>query len=264
MAVITLTTDWQTEDFYVGAVKGELIKQCPAVNIVDITHRINIFNTTEAAFVIRSAYKRFPEGTIHIIGVNSDNRMHHNFLVVKHRNHYFIGADNGIFSLIIDEKPEQIIEINQDAISEPFLSFPELTVFTHVAAGIANNVSPENYGHVIQNVRHTPEMMANIESSRITGKVIYIDSYKNVITNISKTIFEQVGKGRAFDIFVQSRHNRISHLNSTYSESREGEMLALFNSADLLEIALKHGKLAEMYSLDKSAAIRVDFYTKQE
>jgi S-adenosylmethionine hydrolase len=102
-------------------------------------------------------------------------------------------------------------------------------------------------------------MLPTIDESVINGSVIYIDSYKNAFTNINRELFDQIGKGRPFDIFVQSNHNRINRLNKRYGESSLGEMLALFNSIGLLEIAINGGNAADLLNLSINSSVRIKF-----
>ena len=113
MSLITLTTDFGTKDHFVGAVKGAIYSEFPDMKIVDISHEISPFNITQTAYILKNAYKSFPEGTVHIIGVDSEINKENKHIALKIDNHYFICADNGVISLIAsDIKPEKIVEIN--------------------------------------------------------------------------------------------------------------------------------------------------------
>ena len=111
--------------------------------------------------------------------------------------------------------------------------------------------------------RNTP-IRATFENSRINGSIIYIDSYQNAISNISKELFFRVGKNRRFEIFVQSNYYKISKINNFYNETSVGELLAVFNSLDLLEIAINKGNAAELLALDLNSVIRIKFYDQEE
>ena len=102
-------------------------------------------------------------------------------------------------------------------------------------------------------------LLASINESVIAGSVIYIDSYQNAITNISRELFEKIGKGRPFEILVQSYHYKINRINKTYNETSDGELLAIFNSVGLLEIAINRGKVAELLNIGLHSNIRVKF-----
>jgi S-adenosylmethionine hydrolase len=132
-------------------------------------------------------------------------------------------------------------------------------VFAEAACEImlSNGISGLGAGYD-QLYRQVP-MLPTIDESLISGSIVYIDSYRNAFTNISRDLFEQIGKGRPFDIFIQSNHNRISRLNDWYGESSQGEMLALFNSIGLLEIAINGGNAADLLNLSINSPVRVKF-----
>jgi len=255
MPIITLTTDWNNDDFYIASVKGAIHSYCSNAIIVDITHKIKTFNIFHAAFILKNSYKLFPEGTIHIIGVNTDGNSEQAFLATEYDGHFFIGTDNGIFSLLFDSAPTKIVAI-ENLIST---SFAVIEVFIKVASELINGTDIESLGtKTEQFVRRTP-LLATIEESTIIGSIVYIDSYQNAITNISKEIFEQVGKNRQFKIYVQSNGNVISKINKKYGETSPGELLALFNSINLLEIAIFNGNAAELLGLDTNSTVRIKF-----
>ncbi len=256
MNFITLISDWNSADYYIGAIKGRILGICPHIQIIDINHQIQSYNLNQTAFVLKNTYKNFPKGSIHIVAVNSEASKDKPFVVVLYDGHYFISADNGVFHLFMDGLPDNIIEIyNQEVIS----SFPELEIFALAAANLANGIPIEKLGIKKDKVFRQLPMLPSIEESVIIGKVIYIDSYQNIITNVSKDAFEQVGKSRNFIIYVQSKGNKISRINKTYNESPEGELLALFNSGGYLEIAIRKGKVAELFNLNMSSTVRIVF-----
>src|SRR3546814_15856909 len=112
MAIITLTTDVGHRDFYQSAVKGAILSQLPGVNIVDISHQIAPFNVAQAAYVTRHACRFFPEGTVHLLGVDAHYQTRPRYLAVLTAGHYFVGPDNGFFSLLFAQLPEKIIKIS--------------------------------------------------------------------------------------------------------------------------------------------------------
>lgn len=255
MPIITLTTDWNNDDFYIASVKGAFYRECNNVVIVDITHKIKTFNIFHAAFILKNSYKLFPEGTIHITGVNTDGNSEQAFLAVKSDGHYFIGTDNGIFSLLFSDEQVKAVAIEK----YPSTSFAVLETFVQAARDLINGAAIESLGEKVEKfVRRTP-LLATIEESTIIGSIVYVDSYQNAITNISHELFTQVGKGRAFKIYVQSNGNVISKINKKYGETSPGELLAIFNSINLLEIAIFNGNAAELLGLDTNSTVRIKF-----
>ena len=179
MAIITLTTDFGEKDPFADAVKGAIYNEMPDMRIVDITHSISPFHIPEAAYIIKNAYKSFPEGTIHIIGVDAELTPENKHLALKLDGHFFICADNGIMSLLTSEiNPEKIVEINiHDAIKT---NFPVLDVFVSVACHIARGGTLEVVGKISETIKelHYLKAQANNDLTQITGHVIYIDNNK--------------------------------------------------------------------------------------
>ncbi|AJR03930.1 SAM hydrolase/SAM-dependent halogenase family protein [Siansivirga zeaxanthinifaciens] len=248
MAIITLTTDFGQKDHFTGGTKGAILSELPDVKIVDISHNVSPFNILEAAYIIQNAYVSFPKGTIHIIGIDSELNPENKHIAAKLNDHYFICANNGILSMICSEiAPEKIVEINiHDKIQT---SFPVLDVFVKVACHIARGGTLEVIGKPITNIKPIKNILpyVNDDKNQIIGSVIYVDNYGNVITNIKRSFFEVIQKGRAFEISARNYkfkkiHNKYSDIvNFNLSEDKrhdEGRGLVVFNSGGFLEIAV--------------------------
>ena len=229
MAIITLTTDLGLKDYYVGSIKGAIYKEMPDATVVDISHDVPKFDIAQAAFIINNTYREFPEGSIHIVGVNPEETPETPHLVVVYDGHYFIGADNGIFSLIFEKTPERIVELTLSQDTD-LLTFPTKDVFVKAACHLARGGTLGIIGKPVQTMNERMMLRAVVDGSTIRGMVIYIDSYGNVITNISRHLFNKVGKGRAFTIQFRVSRYDIHEIHNTYKEVPEGEKLALFGS----------------------------------
>lgn len=255
MPVITLTTDWYNNDFYIGAVKGTIYSNCNSVHIVDITHNIKPFNIYQAAFILKNTFRFYPKGSIHIIGVKTEAYQDQKYIAAKLNEQYFLGTDNGIFSLLFkDDDEAEFISIDADK-----SSFPVLDVFSKTACRLIEGDNFDSLGNKVEQVERIVPLRATIEESAISGSVVYIDSFQNAITNVSKELFDRIGKGRPFKIYVQSNHYVISKINEAYQETSVGELLAIFNSLNLLEIAINGGNAAELLNLDTNSTIRIKF-----
>jgi S-adenosylmethionine hydrolase len=255
MSIITLISDWNSDDYYSAAVKGRILSNCPDASVIDITNKIPPFNIAMAAFQLKHSYKHFPAGTIHLIAVNSETDDDHPMIAVKANEHYFIGCDNGIFGLLLESDPDEIVVLD----SKDAGTFPEWSVFAGAACKLASKGNLSELGQKYTRMNKRVPMLPAIEESMINGGVIYIDSYKNVITNISFELFQQIGKGRPYEILVQSNHYKINRLNKKYGDSSMGEMLALFNSIGLLEIAINRGNASDLLNLTLNSSIRIKF-----
>lgn len=259
MAIITLTSDWGLRDHYVGSVKGAIYSQYPEAVVVDITHDIPVFDLEPASFVIRNTYKNFPKGSIHIIAINSEATLESPHTAVLYDDHYFIGADNGIFSLIFDKPPEKIIELNiiQDS---DYFTFPTRHVFVKAACLLAKGEPIESLGEVRNSLNTLIHIAAVSDKDSIKGSVIYIDGYDNVITNITESLFSEVGKGRPYTISF--RGYDIHSMSKSYKDVEPGEKLALFGSSGNLEIAINQGNAGGLLGLRLKDSVRIDFEEK--
>ena len=257
MPVITLTSDWNLDDFYVAAIKGRILSNDPTITIVDINHKIKTFNTAQAAFILRNAFQYFPPGSIHLILVNTEAGVQNDYKLVKAKGHFFIGMDNGIFSIILGEEAEEVIQLIPE--KNNLKSFPELNLYAETAIKIAKGISLSGLGKKVKEFQHRIPIRATIEENGLTGSIIYIDSYENAITNISQDLFERVCKGREFEMYVQSKYYKITKISNSYNEVSQGELLALFNAASLLEIAINGGNAASLLNLDLSSSVRIEF-----
>jgi S-adenosylmethionine hydrolase len=257
MAIITLTSDWGLKDYYAGAVKGAILKLLPDARIVDISHQIPAFDLSQAAFIIRNSYPNFPDGTIHILAVNTEAAVDTPHTLVFHRGHYFIGADNGIFSLLFDETPGQIIEIDVIQDSDYFI-FPTRDVFVKVACHIASGKPIESLGFPKDKVLTKMAFQPVIQSDLVKGKVIYIDNYENVFINISESLFRSVVKNRKFAITFRSLSYRITEISKSYKDVSQGDMLALFSTSGYLEIAIREGNAGSLLGLKMDQLVTVE------
>lgn len=275
ISIITLTTDFGEKDHFAGAVKGAIYSELDNIRIVDISHSISPFHITEAAYIIQNAYKSFPPGSIHLIGIDSELNPENKHIAVLLDGHYFICANNGIISMLASNIiPEKIVEINiHDRIET---NFPVLDVFVKVACHIARGGTLEVIGKSISSIKQLTGIkpVINSEGNQIIGNVIYIDNYGNVICNITKTLFEKTGKGRDFKI--SARTANFSKVHTHYSEAinfnipkdrreEDGKKLALWNSSGYLELAIYKsnpstvGSASTLFGLEYRDTITVKF-----
>ncbi|MFD2743499.1 MULTISPECIES: SAM hydrolase/SAM-dependent halogenase family protein [Sphingobacterium] len=261
MGVITLTTDLGHRDFYQAALKGSIITLLPDVRLVDITHEIPSFNIQHAAFVINNAYRYFPPDTVHLIGIDTVFLEGSRYIAMKFRGHYFVGADNGIFGIILgEEQADEVVEINimQDL---RYLHFPLADILTKAACHIASGGSLQEIGLAIDNPVLKGTLQPVYTADTIKGHVSYIDSFGNVISNISKDLFNRVQTGREFTLRFK-RNETISQLCWHYNEVSEGEKLCLFGISNFLEIAINKGNASNLLGLHQDESILVDFSNK--
>ncbi|MBL7942740.1 MAG: SAM-dependent chlorinase/fluorinase [Flavobacteriales bacterium] len=264
MAIITLTTDLGTRDWYVAAVKASLLSQAPDAVIVDISHHIAPFSIREAAFQVKSVLSDFPLGTVHVIGINPMLRVDQAQLIVQYMGHYFVAADNGIFSLLFDTEPEDIYEINLP--QGEWWTFPMKGVFATVAAHLARGGTPEVVARRTEGFRKVQKNVPMPEQDVLKGSVVSIDHFGNVVTNVHRNLFEGARKGRRFSIGFKRAGLNITRISEYYTEVIEGERLAMFGSNGFLLIAINGGvtghggSAASLFGLHIDDLIRIEFY----
>lgn len=257
MGIITLTTDLGHSDFYQAALKGSLLNLYPAVNIVDISHSIPPFDIQQAAFVLKNAYKYFPERTVHLIGIDSVYNKNMRYLAIKYQGYYFIGTDNGIFSLLLEEAPEEAVELTviQDL---KFLHFPLTDIFAKAAVYLAKGGKLTDIGNPVNEIEQRAVIQPVIDNNTIRGRVVYVDSFQNVITNITKDLFTEVQNNRPFILHFR-RNETIQQLSWHYNEVPEGEKLCLFGISNHLEIAINKGSASSLLGLHIGDIVSVTF-----
>tara|TARA_B100001758_G_scaffold247807_1_gene267432 strand:+ start:10891 stop:11676 length:786 start_codon:yes stop_codon:yes gene_type:complete len=260
MAIITLTTDLGTNDSYLASVKGSIYSQFENAKIVDITNHIEPFNIQQAAYILGNCFKDFPIGTVHIISVDDELSIHNEHLAVKAFGHYFIGADNGFFSLLFSElKPEKIVRLNI-SLTTNCMTFSAKNIFVPAACHLLRGGTMEIIGSLIEDFDNKRmELKSVLQANMIRGSVIYVDGYGNAITNISKLEFEKTQKGRKFTILFGREDEMITNISSKYTDVSIAEKLALFGENNLLQIAINQGFASKLLGLKLHEIVRIEF-----
>ncbi|OYT17730.1 MAG: hypothetical protein B7C24_00995 [Bacteroidetes bacterium 4572_77] len=257
MAIITLTTDWGIKDHYLASVKGAILQQIPEATIIDISHEIAPFNLSQASYILQSAYPNFPKGSIHLIGINSEASVEYPHIIIKHKDQFFIGADNGLFSLLFKETPKEIYELDILQSSNRF-TFSTKDVFVNAAKHIAQGKAIEEIGEPLNNLTNRVPFQPVVEENIIKGKVIYIDRHENIVTNISEQLFYEIIKKKRFKIYLRAGKYIIDTIYTSYSDVGEGDLLALFDSNNYLEIAQSYGRAAGLLGLSLDDVVRIE------
>ena len=256
MSIITLTSDFGPQDYLAGAVKGQLLSIDPNFNVVDISHQITPFNYAQAAYVCKNAFRHFPEHTCHLLLINLFDKKPEQLLLAYHKGHYFLGADNGLLTMILEEKPEVVIGLPlPDSRVRNTLYCTQ--IMGHAIKLLQDGMGLHQIG--IPDVpiveKHPIRPMSG--ENWLEGQILFIDQFENIVVNITRKQFEESRKGRGFRI-VFRRDEVINQISETYADVPESQKLALFNSADYLEIAINKGNAAGLFGLqhytEKSSA----------
>jgi S-adenosylmethionine hydrolase len=247
MPLLTLSSDIGNHDYLVAAIKAQLLKVNSDFRLIDISHNISPFNYPQAAYVCRNAIGNFPPYTYHAILVNLFESRPEQILLAFHKEQYFLCPDNGLLTMILEEKPELVIGIALDkTVIKNALYITE--VMGNTINKLANGESIKNIGVADVAYVEKKPLRPMLSDNWIEGQIIFIDNFENVIVNITRAQFEEQRKGRHFKI-VFKRDEVIESISESYADVAEGEKLALFNSAGYLEIAINKGNAAGLFGL---------------
>ena len=259
MNFVTLTTDWHKHDHYIGILKGKLLQYKPQCSIIDISHQISPYDISETAYVLSSCYMLYPKGSVHIMAVNSELSTKRPLLVIDHNEHFFLCSDCGLPNLLFPETELRIYKVEYN----PDKDGHSVDLFAKTATGLLDDTKPESLGKQTDQYQKQIPFIPVIDENEINSRVIYIDSYSNIITNVTKDLFERVRKGRDFKIFLQSNFYVVEEISKSYLDKPAGEIVALFNSSNNLEIAVIYGNAANLLNISKGGNIRIQFLQKK-
>jgi S-adenosylmethionine hydrolase len=254
--VITLLSDWGHTDHYVAAVKGAILRLLPEAHIIDISHEVEHFNLKHASFIFSQAFQHFPEGTAHILAIDTVESLKQSHIVVEAFGQYFIGADNGLIPLVLGREPDKIIilQIPQDT---GYFTFPTRDRFVRAACHLVQGKPIEELGETTNSIKVLRHMNANIEKDIIKGLVMYVDGFENAITNITEKEFREVVGNKPFTINFKRPDYKIHKIVQAYGDVNVIEMCALFSTSGYLQIAVNRGKAATLLGLTPDTPVYV-------
>jgi len=252
---ISLLTDFGRESPFPGIMKGVIKNICPDAEIVDFTHEIRPYNVGEAGFILMTGFHYFPKKTIFLVVVDPGVGSERKAVLVKTKNYYFLGPDNGVLSWVLEkEKIEKIIWLNNDKYFLKPVSdtFHGRDIFAPVAAWLARGEKIENFGEEVQKIKKIPFPQIQKKENTFFGKIVYVDRFGNLITNFSQSSFaKKLNKGFSLKIRGKIFHK----INRSYSEVNKGEPCLLWDSFGFLEIALREGNLAKTWKINPEEKI---------
>lgn len=255
MAIVTLLSDAGESDHYVAAIKARILSTNPGLTLVDISHHIEACNIAHGAYVLKSVFRDFPKGTVHLTAVHSTGDGESPFVALQLEDHYFVGIDNGLLGLISDKAHQNLIELN--SINSISSTFPERDILAPAAARLASGVTITSLGKPLDDFRKLVNRSVKATKRQILGHVIRVDRYGNLITNIQKTDFDILSKDKLYT--VQFGGEKFRRLHTAYHQAEQGDCFLLFNSAGLLEIGIYKGNASELLGLGYDSPVNVLF-----
>jgi S-adenosylmethionine hydrolase len=256
--IVTLLTDFGLSDAYVGVMKGVILGINPDCALVDVTHRISAHNVKEATFVLKNAYPYFPEGTIHVAVVDPGVGTSRRAIGVRAEGRLFVGPDNGLLSPVLAPgKVEHVVELTEGTYFLPHISstFHGRDIFAPAAAHLSLGVSLERMGSTISDYVMLGEGEVTRREGELTGEVVYVDRFGNLVTNISDKDFFAWLRSRPFRLVMAGR--TLTRLSRCYEEGNPGEVFALFGSFGWLEFSIREGSAQEFLGVGVGAPVKV-------
>ena len=253
--VITLTTDFGLQDYYVSAMKAVMLGIAPEVRLVDISHEIPSQDIMAGSWILNNSALLFPPGTVHTVvvdpGVGTDRKP----IALKVEDQYFVGPDNGIFSLLTAEKEFKAVQLSNEKYwqSNPSNTFHGRDIFAPGAAHLSQGVALEKLGETLEDLVTYRWSVPIADKDGLEGMVIHIDKFGNLITNLPDTLIDDVIKDKSVKIYVGN--TILDEIVTTFGSVTEGEPAAYIGSSGMLEIGINKGSAEKMLGVQKGAQI---------
>jgi S-adenosylmethionine hydrolase len=261
MPVITLLTDFGLSDTFIGVMKGVIWSIAPGAQIADLTHEIPPQNVLEAAMAIAEAAPYFPAGTIHTCVVDPGVGTARRPMLALIGGQYFVGPDNGIFSLLIDNAedlttPPVYIDLNKPRFWLPQVSksFHGRDIFAPVAAHLASGVPFEELGDPFDDPVRIAIPVPQKTAHGCVGQVLHVDHFGNLITNITPKELQANNS-----VIVHVKDRTIKGLTQTFGSCPSGELIAMFDSGGHLEISVVNGSAAALLNVGSGEPVKLSF-----
>jgi S-adenosylmethionine hydrolase len=274
-SIVTLTTDFGTEDAYVPAMKGTMLSIAPQARLVDVTHQIDPQDVMESAFVLKAAQPFFPDGPVHLLVVDPGVGTERRAVALRHDGHWYVGPDNGVFPLVLDgETPEAMVELdNPDAwrTETPSTTFHGRDIFSPAAAHLAAGRSLGALGTPIDTLESLHWAEPTTADGTVQGWIVHVDHFGNCITNIRRSTLRQaldldraVGPDELPPVEAYVGNTILETMGTTYGDVAEEEPLLLFGSIGFLEVSVNGGNAAERLAIRKGDSIKLSFAASSE
>lgn len=255
---VAFLSDFGTRDHYAGTLKAVVLSVCPEATLVDIGHEIPAHDVVAGALELAACYRYFPVGTIFLVVVDPGVGSSRRGIAADTGDYKFVAPDNGVLSAVFRESPpRKVVELTERKYARPTVSrtFEGRDRFAPAAGWLAKGVALVSLGKAIANFHIIDLPRAVVTGKELTGEVVRVDRFGNLITNIDRRTFEQFANGGTIAVTIGARD--IPRIVATYAEAPAGELCALFGSTDHLEIAVNAGDAARMLGLGRGAQARV-------
>jgi S-adenosylmethionine hydrolase len=255
---IALLSDFGSRDHYAGTMKGVMLTICPDATFVDLTHDIAPHDVLDGALQLAAAYRYFPPGTIFLAVVDPGVGSARRGIAAEAGDYRFVAPDNGVLTAVFhDTPPKRVVELTERRYARPTVSrtFEGRDRFAPAAAWLAKGVQLNALGRPLQDYHQIELAHATADDQTIHGKVVRIDRFGNLVTNVDRRLLDKFAHGKG--IAITAGGQPIARLVATYAEIQPGEVCALFGGTDHLELAANSGSAAGQLALTRGTAIEI-------
>lgn len=255
MAIITLLTDYGESDHYVAAVKAKILSINPVLRLVDITHQVPTCDIAHGAYVLKNVFQNFPRGTVHLVGIHESGIEGDQFIALQLDGHYFVGVDNGFFGLLSDSQARYVVNIN--TLKPVDTTFPGRRILAPAAARLASGTAITDLGPAVDRYKRMLPRQLKATKAMISGHVLRVDHYGNLITNIDRRTFQILCAGRPYNIKIGREHTQ--KIQDRIHQVEAGDLFVLFNDHDLLEIGINQGRADQLLGVGYDSPVLLKF-----
>lgn len=247
--IVTFTTDFGTEDHFVGAMKGVVLGINPGVGVVDICNGVPPYDVLAGALTIAQAYSYYPAGTVHVVVVDPGVGTSRRPIVADAGKHVFVGPDNGVLSMVFDRQERLTV---RHVTAEHYFLHPVSTtfhgrdIFAAIAGHVSRGIDLAKLGDPVTDFVRLQLPQSRLEEKRIVGAVLKFDRFGNVITNIGRRAVAHFTGLHPDGFVIRLGSTDITHLRTAYAQAAAGELFGILGSMGYLEIAANRGSAAEI------------------
>ncbi|MDF1697311.1 MAG: SAM-dependent chlorinase/fluorinase [Saprospiraceae bacterium] len=255
MHIVSITTDFGLQDYYVAELKAHILQRSTDIQLIDVSHSVDSHDIVQAAHFLDNVFRAFPPKSIHLVAVYNYYDKYSRFILIEREGHFFIGPDNGVFSLIFDDlRTEEAVVLDHSEISNKSLA----EVFAWTVGCIVEGKSLDQIGSSMDHITQKMGIKPVVTRSQIRATIIHVDHYENVIINLKKDQFEKIRNGRAFQLYYKQT-DPVTKVSEDYADVPITDVMCLFNSAGYMEIGINMGKASSMLNLNKNETIQINF-----
>ncbi len=258
MHIVSITTDFGMQDYYVAELKAQIYQRSLDVRIVDVSHSVDSHDIVQAAHFVENVFRSFPKGSIHCVAVYNYYQKESSFITFEREGHYFIGPDNGIFSLMFEDlNPTEVYEIDHKLLGLDSIA----KIIGWTSNYLANGNPINEIGTKRSEINQKMGIKPVVVGSQIRATIIHVDHYENVVINLKRDKFEKIRSGRDFQIYYKQK-DPITMISENYGDVAIADVMCSFNTAGYMQIGINMGKASSMLNLNKNETIQINFLNR--